>query len=124
MSIPTLETSRLRLRPFATTDIAPMVEILGGHDVLRYFPRTDAPGAARVAALSVSFYDVIERSEKLLSPPAITLEAAAEDTEEAYAVPKLIVREEYTMEDQTPLSIEVKSGAAEGAYDIKLDPPM
>lgn len=48
MDIPTLETNRLRLRPFATTDVAPMVEILGGHDVLRYFPRTDAPGPERV----------------------------------------------------------------------------
>ncbi len=51
MSIPTLETARLRLRPFAADDVTPMVELLSGHEVLRYFPRTDAPGPERVARM-------------------------------------------------------------------------
>jgi hypothetical protein len=50
---------------------------------------------------------------------------AAADTEgaAAYATPDLLVGSEYTIEAQTPLSIEVKSDAAEGAYDLTLNPP-
>lgn len=43
--------------------------------------------------------------------------------EAAYARPDLLVRSDYTMEAETPLSIEVKADAAAGAYDLTLEPP-
>lgn len=48
--------------------------------------------------------------------------ASAPEGEEAYAVPKFLVPEEYTIETQTPLSIEVKAGASQGDYDLKVEP--
>ena len=41
-----------------------------------------APGALQVAALSVSFYEIVERAEGLLAPPAIALEAVQLTDEE------------------------------------------
>lgn len=41
-----------------------------------------APGAVQVAALSVSFYEIVERAEGLLAPPAIALETVQLTDEE------------------------------------------
>lgn len=48
MTIPTLTTPRLVLRAFAEEDVDPMHQILGGEEVLRYFPPTDPPPRDRV----------------------------------------------------------------------------
>jgi ribosomal-protein-alanine N-acetyltransferase len=46
--IDTIATPRLILRALTEEDIEPMVRILGGEDVLRYFPKTDPPPRERV----------------------------------------------------------------------------
>jgi len=51
MVIPTLETKRLRLRPFDKADVASVHEILSGEDVLRYFPGSKPPDREQVARL-------------------------------------------------------------------------
>lgn len=38
MKIPTIETMRLRLRPFTPNDTAPMHKLMNGDSVMRYFP--------------------------------------------------------------------------------------
>lgn len=43
MSSPAIVTERLRLRPFSAQDIGPLHTILQQPDILRYFPRSDAP---------------------------------------------------------------------------------
>ena len=48
MTIPTLLTERLRLRPFTPNDAPAMHQIMSGKDVLRYFPTTQPPPAERV----------------------------------------------------------------------------
>ena len=48
MSIPTLHTSRLILRPLSLEDVDAMTQILAQKDVLRYFPRSEAPSLDRV----------------------------------------------------------------------------
>jgi RimJ/RimL family protein N-acetyltransferase/GNAT superfamily N-acetyltransferase len=48
MTIPTLTTSRLALRPFTEADAEPLHRILNEDGILRYFPRPDPPDMARV----------------------------------------------------------------------------
>ncbi len=48
MTIPTITTERLRLRPFTPTDAPTMHQIMSGKDVLRYFPSTQSPPAERI----------------------------------------------------------------------------
>lgn len=48
MSIPTITTSRLVLRPFRDNDASPLQHILGEENFLRYFPNTAAPPIDRV----------------------------------------------------------------------------
>jgi RimJ/RimL family protein N-acetyltransferase len=48
MRIPTIETSRLVLRPFTEQDVDPTHRILSEEAVLRYFPPTDPPSRERV----------------------------------------------------------------------------
>ncbi|MBN2002279.1 MAG: GNAT family N-acetyltransferase [Anaerolineae bacterium] len=43
MNNPSLTTERLRLRQFSAQDIDPLHAILQQPDILRYFPRSDAP---------------------------------------------------------------------------------
>jgi RimJ/RimL family protein N-acetyltransferase len=51
MRIPTITTSRLVLRAFTAGDVEPLHHILGGRDVLRYFPNTDPPSRDKVQRL-------------------------------------------------------------------------
>jgi ribosomal-protein-alanine N-acetyltransferase len=51
MDIPTRITPRLILQPFVEGDVDTLHRILGGKDVLCYFPTTDAPSRERVAKL-------------------------------------------------------------------------
>lgn len=51
--IPTLTTTRLVLRPFTAGDAEPLHRLLGGKDVLRYFPNPDPPPPDRVQKLIV-----------------------------------------------------------------------
>jgi ribosomal-protein-alanine N-acetyltransferase len=51
MTVPTLITSRLTLRPFTEADAEPLRRILNEDQVLRYFPRPDPPDLARVQRL-------------------------------------------------------------------------
>jgi RimJ/RimL family protein N-acetyltransferase len=51
MTIPTLRSKRLRLRPFDGGDVTDMLEILSGEDVLRYFPGSKRPNRDQVARL-------------------------------------------------------------------------
>lgn len=44
------------------------------------------------------------------------------DGKDAYAILKPLVGQQYTSEQETPLSIEVKDDAPAGHYEIKLDP--
>ena len=53
MVVEAITTPRLILRTFTEEDIDPMVRILGGKDVLRYFPRTDPPPRDRVQKMIV-----------------------------------------------------------------------
>jgi len=48
MTIPTITTPRLVLRPFGQEDVAAMTRILNQEGVLRYFPATDPPAEDRV----------------------------------------------------------------------------
>ena len=48
---PTINTSRLILRPFAPTDDIPLHRILNESNILQYFPRTDPPDMERVQGL-------------------------------------------------------------------------
>ncbi|MCP5094505.1 MAG: GNAT family N-acetyltransferase [Chloroflexi bacterium] len=48
MSIPTLTTDNLILRPFTSTDAVPMHHIISGKDVLKYFPGTQSPTPEQV----------------------------------------------------------------------------
>ena len=41
--------------------------------------------------------------------------------EDEYAIPKYLVRQDYLDVEQTPLFLEVKPGAPEGHYDLKLE---
>jgi ribosomal-protein-alanine N-acetyltransferase len=51
MSIPTITTARLVLRPLTEEDVDPLHRILGDGDVLRYFPNTNPPARDRVQKL-------------------------------------------------------------------------
>lgn len=51
MTIPTLQTARLNLRPFAESDAEPLYHILSEECVLRYFPNPQPPARDRVARL-------------------------------------------------------------------------
>ena len=51
MTIPTLTTSRLSLRPFSEADAEPLHRILTQDEILRYFPRPEPPDLARVERL-------------------------------------------------------------------------
>ena len=51
MTIPTLNTARLTLRPFTERDVEPLHRILTQDDMLRYFPRPEPPDLARVERL-------------------------------------------------------------------------
>ena len=51
MSIPTLVTSRLVLRPFSERDVDPLHHILGDPDALRYFPNPKTPSREAVQRL-------------------------------------------------------------------------
>ena len=51
MTIPTLTTKRLTLRPFAPEDTEPLFHILQGKDALRYFPNATPPPLERVENL-------------------------------------------------------------------------
>jgi RimJ/RimL family protein N-acetyltransferase len=59
--IPTIITPRLSLRPFALQDAAPLHRVLGGKDVLRYFPNPDPPPLNRVQKMIA---DQLEHWEK------------------------------------------------------------
>lgn len=48
MTPPTMLTARLVLRPFTNDDLDPLVTLLHGSDVLRYFPDTTPPTYAQV----------------------------------------------------------------------------
>ena len=48
MTVPTLGTARLILRPFGLEDVDAMTRILGQEDVLRYFPRSEPLSRERV----------------------------------------------------------------------------
>lgn len=48
MTIPTMRTQRLVLRPFSGEDVGPLHLMLSEKGVLRYFPRTDPPPRDRV----------------------------------------------------------------------------
>ncbi|MGW8226955.1 MAG: GNAT family N-acetyltransferase [Anaerolineales bacterium] len=49
--MPTVQTARLRLRPFVLQDCVPLHGMLGVEGVLRYYPTTDAPDLGRVERL-------------------------------------------------------------------------
>ncbi|MGD8597579.1 MAG: GNAT family N-acetyltransferase [Anaerolineae bacterium] len=51
MTIPTIQTSRLTLRPFAAADAVPLHRILAQEGVLRYFPTPGPPALDRVERL-------------------------------------------------------------------------
>lgn len=51
MTIPTLATARLTLRPFTEADVEPLHRILNEDGILRYFPRPEPPDLARVERL-------------------------------------------------------------------------
>ena len=51
ISIPTLTTPRLTLRPFTEADAEPLYRILNEDSILRYFPRPEPPDLARVERL-------------------------------------------------------------------------
>ncbi len=51
MIIPTIETQRLRLRPFNLEDSVPLHKILEVEGILLYFPTSDPPDQERVAKL-------------------------------------------------------------------------
>ena len=51
MSIPTIETKRLRLRPFSLEDSVPLNKLLKVEGVLQYFPNSDPPDLERVEKL-------------------------------------------------------------------------
>jgi ribosomal-protein-alanine N-acetyltransferase len=51
MEIPTLETARLVLRPFAESDAGPLCRILSEKGILRYFPNPEAPPLDKVQRL-------------------------------------------------------------------------
>jgi len=48
MSVPTITTSRLILRPFTMSDLHPLFTILQEPDIFKYFPRPGAPPLDRV----------------------------------------------------------------------------
>ncbi len=48
MIIPTLTTTRLKLRAFTSADIDPFHQIVSDRDVLRYFPNPNPPTRAKV----------------------------------------------------------------------------
>lgn len=50
--IPTIETKRLRLRPFSIpADNLPLYHLMNGEDVMRYFPGSPTPSMEQVARL-------------------------------------------------------------------------
>ena len=51
MSVPTIKTARLTLRPFTLQDAEPLYQILSIPGVLEYFPSPDAPDLERVKRL-------------------------------------------------------------------------
>ena len=51
MELPTLETARLVLRPFAESDAGPLCRILSETGILRYFPHPDPPPLEKVQRL-------------------------------------------------------------------------
>ena len=51
VSIPSLTTSRLNLRPFALSDAEPLHRILSQANILQYFPGSSSPSLKRVEAL-------------------------------------------------------------------------
>jgi ribosomal-protein-alanine N-acetyltransferase len=55
MTLPTLATPRLTLRPFTMDDLHPLFDILQQPEIFKYFPRTDAPPLERVERM-IAFY--------------------------------------------------------------------
>jgi C_GCAxxG_C_C family probable redox protein len=51
MNVPTLTTARMILRAFTAQDVDPLHQILGGKDVLRYFPNPKPPSREQVQKL-------------------------------------------------------------------------
>jgi ribosomal-protein-alanine N-acetyltransferase len=51
MSTPSIETNRLKLRPFSLDDVEPLLQILNTQGILRYFPISDPPDRERVRRL-------------------------------------------------------------------------
>jgi len=51
MSIPTIITPRLALRPFSEKDVEPLLHIMNEADIMRYFPNPDPPAVERVQNL-------------------------------------------------------------------------
>ena len=51
MSTPSIETTRLNLRPFSHEDAKPLLEILVTPGVLQYYPSSDPPDLERVQRL-------------------------------------------------------------------------
>jgi ribosomal-protein-alanine N-acetyltransferase len=57
MTIPTITTARLILRPFAEEDTDPLHQILGDRDVIRYLPTTEPPARDRVRRFVIDQID-------------------------------------------------------------------
>jgi len=55
MTIPTITTPRLTLRPFTKDDLNPLFEILQQPDIFQYFPRPGKPPLERVERM-IAFY--------------------------------------------------------------------
>jgi len=51
MGIPTIVTSRLRLRAFTEEDVGPLHRVLGDREVVRYFPSPNPPSRDKVQEL-------------------------------------------------------------------------
>jgi ribosomal-protein-alanine N-acetyltransferase len=51
MSIPTITTARLLLRPLAESDADPLYRVMADRDVMRYFPRPDPPSREQIERL-------------------------------------------------------------------------
>ena len=59
--LPSLQTARLLLRPFATADVAALHAIMNEPGMMRYFPTTTAPDLARVERTVVRQIEVGEQ---------------------------------------------------------------
>ena len=61
MNIPTLQTSRLKLRPFSKKDTLPLYQLLQGEQVLKYFPQTHPPSLAQVEKMIIRINQAWQR---------------------------------------------------------------